>query len=79
MRKRNYQSAGLIDNLICTISINKSRRIKEIDIIGGTPEQFGIYRIVWNKAWLQKVKTQKHLSDKIAIFYKTCLTWVLSQ
>lgn len=56
MRKRNYQSAGLIDNLICTISINKSRRIKEIDIIGGTPEQFGIYRIVWNKAWLQKVK-----------------------
>ncbi len=54
MRKRNYQSAGLIDNLICTISINKSRRIKEIDIIGGTPEQFGIYRIVWNKAWLKK-------------------------
>lgn len=59
MRKRNYQSVGLKDNLICTISINKSRKIKEIDIIGGTHEQLGIYRIVWNKTWLQKVR-QKH-------------------
>lgn len=56
MRKRNYQSAGLIDKFVCTISVNKSRKIKEIDIIGGTPEQYGIYRIVWNKKWIQKGK-----------------------
>jgi hypothetical protein len=56
MRKRNYQNIGLSDALICTISVNKSRKIKEIDIIGGTLEQHGIYRIVWNKNWLIKNK-----------------------
>lgn len=59
MRKRNYQNAGLTDKLVCTISVNKSRKIKEIDIIGGTPEQRGIYRIVWNRNWLQKNETEK--------------------
>jgi len=31
-----------------------TKQIKTIDIIGGTPEQIGKYRIVWNKRWLDK-------------------------
>lgn len=54
MRLRNLRNSGLIDELVCTISINYTRKIGTIDIIGGTVEQRGKYRIVWNKSWLEK-------------------------
>jgi len=51
LRKRNLRSSGLIDNLICSITINTTKQVKNIDFIGGKVEQYGKYRIVWNKNW----------------------------
>lgn len=53
-RVRNLRDSGLIKELIATIEINTTKRIKTIDISGGVPEQMGKYRIVWNKKWLDK-------------------------
>lgn len=53
-RVRNLRYSGLISDLVATIEINTTKRIKTIDIISGTPEQIGKYRIVWNKRWLEK-------------------------
>jgi len=50
-RIRNLRNSGLNENLIATISFNKSPTIKTIDIIGGVLEKKGKYRIVWNKNW----------------------------
>lgn len=50
-RVRALRNSGLISELICTIEVNTTKRIKTIDIIGGTPEQHGEYRIVWNQNW----------------------------
>ena len=36
-------------DLICTLELNKIRKIKSVDIAGGIPEIIGDYRIVWNK------------------------------
>ena len=52
-RVRQLRHSGLIKELICSIEVNTTRRIKTIDIIGGTVEQIGKYRIVWNKKWLE--------------------------
>lgn len=54
MRVRNLRGSGLIPELVATIEVNSTKRIKTIDIIGGTPEQIGKYRIVWNKRWKDK-------------------------
>jgi len=54
MRVRNLRNSGLISELIATIEVNTSKRIKTIDIIGGIPEQKGKYRIVWNESWMKK-------------------------
>jgi hypothetical protein len=51
MRQRQFRGSGLIESLICSIEVNKSRKIKTIDFIGGVPEQHGKYRIIWNKNW----------------------------
>jgi hypothetical protein len=51
MRKRHLRSSGLIDSLVCSITINNSKKINTVDFIGGNPEQYGKYRIVWNKNW----------------------------
>ncbi|MCC9043305.1 hypothetical protein LNQ81_11545 [Myroides sp. M-43] len=53
-RLRNLRNSGLIPSLVATIEINKTKRIKTIDILGGTLEQNGKYRIVWNSNWLEK-------------------------
>ncbi|MEQ8413354.1 MAG: hypothetical protein RIB71_02775 [Imperialibacter sp.] len=53
-RVRDLRSSGLIPELICSIEVNTTRRIKTIDIIGGTPELHGRYRIVWNQNWKNK-------------------------
>lgn len=51
MRKRRLRGSGLIESLICSITINKSKKIRSIDFIGGKIEQRGKYRIVWNGNW----------------------------
>lgn len=51
LRKRNLRGSGLIETLVCSITINKSKKIKNIDFIGGKLEQRGKYRIIWNKNW----------------------------
>jgi len=51
LRKRQLRSSGLIDSLVCSITINKSQKIKNIDFIGGRLEEKGKYRIVWNGKW----------------------------
>jgi|GEM_PF-948218 len=53
LRKRHFRDSGLIDSLICSIEVNKSKKINTIDFIGGIPEQYGKYRIIWNKNWKQ--------------------------
>lgn len=53
-RVRQLRYSGLIEELICTIEINTTRKIKTIDIIGGTLEEIGKYRIVWNRKWIEK-------------------------
>jgi hypothetical protein len=54
LRVRKLRYSGLIEELVCTIGFNTSDKIPMIDIIGGTAEQHGKYRIVWNKKWLEK-------------------------
>ncbi len=51
LRKRQLRCSGLIDSLVCSITINRSRKIKNIDFIGGKLEQKGKYRIIWNGKW----------------------------
>lgn len=52
MRVRKLRQSGLIPELIGTVEVNSSKQIRTIDILGGTVEQHGKYRIVWNKQWL---------------------------
>lgn len=51
LRKRKFRASGLIDSLVCSITLNRSKRIKDIDLIGGQVELKGRYRIVWNTNW----------------------------
>lgn len=51
LRKRHLRGSGLIDNLVCSITVNRSSKIKTIDFIGGKLEKRGKYRIVWNSKW----------------------------
>ncbi|MFW6282374.1 MAG: hypothetical protein ACOC1O_06295 [bacterium] len=51
LRKRHLRGSGLIESLVCSIMVNKSSKIKNVDFVGGIPEQYGKYRIVWNKNW----------------------------
>lgn len=65
-RVRNLRNSGLIADLVATIEVNTTKRIQTIDIIGGTPEQIGKYRIVWNKWWQDKKQSLVQLQDDIA-------------
>lgn len=49
--QRRIDLSGLTENLICTITLNNSNKIKNIDILGGHLELLGNYRIVWNNNW----------------------------
>ena len=51
LRKRHLRDSGLIDSLVCSITLNRSKKRKDIDFIGGKLEQKGKYRIVWNINW----------------------------
>lgn len=48
---RRIDLSGLTKNLICTLTFNNSKKIQNIDILGGYLEKHGNYRIVWNKNW----------------------------
>lgn len=52
-RRRRLDGFGLGRELVCTIQLNRIRRIRTIDILGSTVEAFGNWRIAWNKAWIE--------------------------
>ena len=52
-RRRHLSSYGLGKHLVCTIQIQKIKRIQTVDIFGSTIEQNKGYRIAWNRAWLE--------------------------
>jgi len=51
-RKRRLSSFGLGEDLICTVRLQRLRRIRCLDIAGSTVESDGSWRIAWNRAWL---------------------------
>jgi len=55
-RVRNLRNSGLIPQLVATIEVNTSKQIKTIDILNGTLEQYGKYRIVWHNGWQGKTR-----------------------
>ena len=57
-RVRRLVGFGLKSDLICTIKVQRLRRIKSADIIGATIERYGRYRIAWNRSWLQEVSRE---------------------
>ena len=52
-RKRRLRGFGLGRDLICTLRLQRMRRITSPDIIGSTVQVVGQWRIAWNRAWLQ--------------------------
>ena len=52
------QGFGLGEDLVCTVQIHRTRRIKSLDIMGSTIEMIGKWRVAWNKAWLDAVGEQ---------------------
>ena len=57
-RRRRLSGFGLGDDLVCTVRLQRIRRIRSPDIIGSTIETRGKWRIAWNKAWLDAVGQQ---------------------
>jgi len=52
-RRRRLSDFGLGPELICTIQLQRIRRIKSPDINGSTIEVSGNWRIAWNQAWIE--------------------------
>ncbi len=52
-RRRRLASFGLGADLVGTIQVQRTRRIRCPDIMGSTVEQKGKYRIAWNRAWIE--------------------------
>jgi len=52
-RRRRLSGFGLGPDLVCTVQVQRIRRIRCPDIVGATIEQRGRYRIAWNRAWLE--------------------------
>lgn len=53
-RRRHLAAYGLGPDLVCTVRMQRIRRIQCPDILGSTVEQVGSYRIAWNRAWLEE-------------------------
>ena len=53
-RKRRIVSYGLGQDLICTIQMSRSKKIKAPFLYGSTVEQYGKFHIAWNKSWLEE-------------------------
>lgn len=51
-RRRRLSSFGLNPELVCTVKLQRIRRIKSPDIMGSTIEASGKWRIAWNRAWI---------------------------
>jgi hypothetical protein len=49
-RKRRLAGFGLGEDLVCTIQVQRIRRIKAPDIFGSTVEIHGKYRVAWNQS-----------------------------
>ena len=58
-RRRRLNGFGLKKDLICTIQLQRLKRIKSPDILGSTIEIKGKYRIAWNKVWLEEINSQQ--------------------
>ena len=58
-RRRRLSGFGLKKDLICTVQLQRLKRIKSPDIFGSTIEIKGKYRIAWNKAWLDDINSQQ--------------------
>jgi len=52
-RRRRLSGFGLGNDLVCTVKLQRIRRIKSPDIIGSSVENIGKWRIAWNKEWLE--------------------------
>ena len=52
-RTRRLSNFGLANDLVCTIQVQRIRRIRSPDIFGSTIEIKGRYRIAWNRNWLE--------------------------
>ena len=57
-RRRRVSGFGLGEDLVCTVRLQRLRRIKSPDISGSTIETTGKWRIAWNRAWLDNVGQQ---------------------
>lgn len=53
MRKRTYNNYGLGEELICVIQYKKLSRIRCLSIFDAEIETHGLYRIEWNRKWLE--------------------------
>lgn len=51
MRKRKFESYGLGLSLVGTVQVRVNHNIRDVDIVSGHVEQFGRFRIVWNRRW----------------------------
>lgn len=61
-RKRRLSGFGLGADLICTVQVQRLGRIRSPDIMGSTIENYGKYRIAWNRAWLDTIEGQQGLA-----------------
>jgi hypothetical protein len=52
-RCRRLSSFDLGPELICTVQLQRLRRIKSPDIMGASIEVNGNWRIAWNRAWIE--------------------------
>jgi len=57
-RRTRLSSFGLGADLICTLQVARSRRVRVPDIMGSTVEQRGKLRIAWNRAWMEAFGSQ---------------------
>ncbi len=53
MRKRAYNHYGLEKDLVCVIQYKKLQKISCPSLFESIIEQHGLYRIEWNKKWLE--------------------------
>ena len=53
-RARRLSGFGLGEDLIGTVRLQRIHRIKSPDIVGSLIENYKVYRIAWNRRWLER-------------------------
>lgn len=48
LRQRQLGKSGLVSELVCRIQYNSLKKLNIPDLFGGTVENHGKYRIIWN-------------------------------